>query len=84
MKKEKLPEEPLASEVQELLNTTNVIECATGGHGRCVYTACRCHCHTLRVPAWPHSSGVTHRRSATARRSLPLSCGVTQYEASAN
>jgi len=30
-----LPQEPLDSEVQELLNSaTNVIECATGGHGR--------------------------------------------------
>jgi len=30
-----LPAEPLTSEVQGLLNSaTNVIECATGGHGR--------------------------------------------------
>jgi hypothetical protein len=46
-----LPEEPLVSEVQGLLNSvTNVIECATGGHGRCVDSACRCHCHKPRVP----------------------------------
>ena len=43
-------EEPLASEVQVLLNSaTNIIECATGGHGRCANSACRCHCHKSRV-----------------------------------
>jgi hypothetical protein len=44
-----LPEEPLASEVQVLLNSaTNVIECATGGHGRCANSACGCRCHKSR------------------------------------
>lgn len=44
-----LPEEPLASEVQGLLNSaTNVIECATGGHGRCANSACGCRCHRSR------------------------------------
>jgi len=44
-----LPEEPLASEVQALLNsTTDVIECATGGHGRCANSACGCRCHKSR------------------------------------
>jgi hypothetical protein len=44
-----LPEEPLASEVQGLLNNaTNVIECATGGHGRCANSVCRCRCHKGR------------------------------------
>ena len=46
-----LPAELFASETQALLNsTTNVIECATGGHGRCVDRVCRCHCHRLRAP----------------------------------
>ena len=41
-----LPEEPLVSEVQTLLNSaTSVIECATGGHGRCANRVCRCQCH---------------------------------------
>ena len=41
-----LPEEPLVSEVQTLLNSaTRVIECATGGHGRCANRVCRCQCH---------------------------------------
>ena len=45
-----LPEEPLTSEIQMLLNSaTNVIECATGGHGRCVNSACRCRCHKSRA-----------------------------------
>jgi hypothetical protein len=45
-----LPEEPLASEVQALLNSaTNVIECATGGHGRCANSACGCRCHKSRA-----------------------------------
>src|SRR5271155_1803727 len=45
-----LHEEPLASQVQVLLNSaTNVIECATGGHGRCANSACRCHCHRSRA-----------------------------------
>jgi len=44
-----LPEEPLTSEVQGLLNSvTNVIECSTGGHGRCANSACRCRCHKSR------------------------------------
>ncbi len=44
-----LPEEPLVSEVQGLLNrATNVIECATGGHGRCANSACGCRCHKSR------------------------------------
>jgi hypothetical protein len=44
-----LPEEPLTSEVQGLVNTaTNVIECATGGHGRCANSVCRCRCHKSR------------------------------------
>jgi hypothetical protein len=44
------PEEPLASEVQGLLNSvTNVIECATGGHGRCADSACGCRCHKSRA-----------------------------------
>ena len=45
-----LPEEPLASEVQGLLNSaTNVIECATGGHGRCANSVCGCRCHKARA-----------------------------------
>src|SRR5579863_914311 len=45
-----LPEEPLASEVQGLLNrVTNVIECATGGHGRCANSVCGCRCHKARA-----------------------------------
>ena len=45
-----LPEEPLASEVQGLLSSvTNVIECATGGHGRCANSACVCRCHKTRA-----------------------------------
>ena len=45
-----LPEEPLTSEVQILLeNATNVIECATGGHGRCANSACGCRCHKSRM-----------------------------------
>lgn len=41
-----LPEEPLASEIQMLLSSAaSVIECATGGHGRCADSACRCRCH---------------------------------------
>jgi hypothetical protein len=45
-----LPEEPLASQVQVLLNSaTNVIECATGGHGRCANSVCRCRCHKSRA-----------------------------------
>jgi hypothetical protein len=44
-------EEPTASTVQALMNrATNVFECATGGHGRCVDSVCRCHCHKPRVP----------------------------------
>ena len=43
-----LPEEPLASEVRALLNSvTKVIECATGGHGRCSHSACGCRCHDV-------------------------------------
>jgi hypothetical protein len=46
-----LPEEPLVSEVQGLLNSAiNVIECATGGHGRCANGACGCRCHKSRAP----------------------------------
>jgi hypothetical protein len=46
-----LLEELLVSETQGLLNSvTNAIECATGGHGRCVHSACKCHCHKPRVP----------------------------------
>jgi hypothetical protein len=45
-----LPEEPLSSEVQVLLSSaTNVIECATGGHGRCANSACQCRCHKSRT-----------------------------------
>jgi len=45
-----LPQEPLASEVQALLNSaTNVIECATGGHGRCANSVCGCRCHKSRT-----------------------------------
>jgi hypothetical protein len=45
-----LPEESLASEVQALLNsTTNLIECATGGHGRCANNVCGCRCHKSRT-----------------------------------
>ena len=41
-----IPEEPLISEVQTLLNNAaNAIECATGGHGRCANRVCRCRCH---------------------------------------
>ena len=44
------PEEPLASEVQALLNSaTNLIECATGGHGRCANSVCGCRCHRSRT-----------------------------------
>src|ERR1700731_1271878 len=45
-----LPEEPLVSEVQMLLDSaTNLIECATGGHGRCANSSCGCCCHKSRV-----------------------------------
>jgi hypothetical protein len=45
-----LLEEPLASEAQVQLNSvTNLIECATGGHGRCANSACECRCHKSRV-----------------------------------
>jgi hypothetical protein len=41
-----LPEEPLISEVQTVLNSAaSAIECATGGHGRCTNKVCRCRCH---------------------------------------
>jgi len=41
-----LPEERLASEVQALLNSAaGVIECSTGGHGRCANSGCGCRCH---------------------------------------
>jgi transcriptional antiterminator RfaH len=41
---------PLASEVRIFPNSTaNVIECATGGHGRCVNRGCRCRCHKSKV-----------------------------------
>jgi hypothetical protein len=44
-----LPEEPLSSEVQGLLNNaTNLIECGTGGHGRCANSVCGCRCHKAR------------------------------------
>jgi hypothetical protein len=47
-----LPEERLASEVQALLNSAaGVIECATGGHGRCANSGCGCRCHHSRERA---------------------------------
>ena len=47
-----LPEERLTSEVQALLNdAVGVIECATGGHGRCANSGCRCRCHNSRARA---------------------------------
>jgi hypothetical protein len=47
-----LPEEGLTSEVQALLNNaTGVIECATGGHGRCANSGCGCRCHKSRARA---------------------------------
>ena len=47
-----LPDEPLSSDVQALLNSAaGVIECATGGHGRCVNSGCRCRCHKSRARA---------------------------------
>ena len=47
-----LPEERLTSEVQALLNdAVGVIECATGGHGRCANNECRCRCHNSRARA---------------------------------
>ena len=47
-----LPEERLTSEVQALLNNAvGVIECATGGHGRCANSGCRCRCHNSRARA---------------------------------
>jgi hypothetical protein len=47
-----LPEERLTSEVQALLNdAVGVIECATGGHGRCANSECRCRCHNSRARA---------------------------------
>jgi hypothetical protein len=42
-----LPEERLTSEVQALINAAGVIECATGAHGRCSNSECRCRCHSL-------------------------------------
>jgi hypothetical protein len=40
------PEEPLPSQVQELLDSAiHLIECATGGHGRCTEGTCGCQCH---------------------------------------
>jgi hypothetical protein len=45
-----LPKERLASEGQALLNeTAAVIECATGGHGRCLNRGCGCRCHHSRL-----------------------------------
>jgi hypothetical protein len=61
-----LPEEPVVSEVQTLLNgAASVIECATGGHGRCANRMCRCQCHKSvarsrskrRISAW-HSAHI--------------------------
>jgi len=47
-----LPEERLTSEIQAVLNdAVGVIECATGGHGRCANNECRCRCHNLRARA---------------------------------
>jgi hypothetical protein len=47
-----LPEERLTSEVQALLNdAVGVIECATGGHGRCANSECRCRYHNSRARA---------------------------------
>jgi len=47
-----LPQEPLTSEVQALLNSAaGVIECATGGHGRCANNGCGCRCHKSRARA---------------------------------
>jgi hypothetical protein len=41
----------LTAEVQMLLNNAaGVIECATGGHGRCANSRCECRCHDSRVP----------------------------------
>jgi hypothetical protein len=41
----------LTAEVQTLLNNAaGVIECATGGHGRCANSRCECRCHDSRVP----------------------------------
>jgi hypothetical protein len=58
----RLPEEPLTSEIQALLNSvTSVIECATGGHGRCANSACRCRCHKSRGRT-PESRGRTRAK----------------------
>jgi hypothetical protein len=47
-----LPEERLASEVQALLNeAAGAVECATGAHGRCVDSKCRCRCHKSQARA---------------------------------
>ena len=47
-----LPEEWAAAEAQALLNDTRgVIECATGGHGRCLNGGCGCLCHHSRPRA---------------------------------
>jgi hypothetical protein len=47
-----IPEKRLVSEAQALLNdTAGVIECATGGHGRCLNRGCGCLCHHSRLPA---------------------------------
>jgi hypothetical protein len=47
-----LPEERSASEGQALLNdTAGLIECATGGHGRCLNRGCGCLCHHSRPRA---------------------------------
>jgi len=48
-----LPDKPPASEVRTFLNSAaNVIECATGGHGRCANSGCRCRCHEFRLKAF--------------------------------
>jgi hypothetical protein len=40
------PEERLPSEAQVVLDiATQLIECVTGGHGRCTESACACRCH---------------------------------------
>jgi hypothetical protein len=51
-------EERLTSEVQALLkvqtllsHAAGVIECATGGHGRCANSGCGCRCHKSRARA---------------------------------
>jgi excisionase family DNA binding protein len=54
-------------EVQALLNeAADAVECATGGHGRCANSPCRCRCHALVLEARIEASAADE--SVAARR----------------